>query len=122
MQRDLDRLTAAYEQGHVTRRIFLGSLAALAAAPRSFAQAGPPIPISAINHMTLSVSDPARSLEWYQGLFGMPMRAVTSCEPRRVPVLRAMALCGCVRAIIRRERGNSLKRWCRRRESNPHGP
>ncbi len=75
MQRDLDRLTAAYEQGHVTRRIFLGSLAALAAAPRSFAQAGPPIPISAINHMTLSVSDPARSLEWYQGLFGMPIAA-----------------------------------------------
>ena len=25
--------------------------------------------------MTLSVSDPARSLEWYQGLFGMPIAA-----------------------------------------------
>ena len=59
----------------MTRRVFLGSLAALAAAPRPFAQAGPPIPIVGINHMTLSVSDPARSLGWYQGLFGMPIAA-----------------------------------------------
>jgi len=34
-----------------------------------------PIPVQAINHMTLSVSDPAASLEWYQGLFGMPIAA-----------------------------------------------
>ena len=75
MNRAIDQPVTAAAEGHVTRRIFLGSLAALAAAPRSFAQAGPPIPISGINHMTLSVSDPARSLEWYQGLFGMPIAA-----------------------------------------------
>ena len=60
---------------NVSRRVFLGALGALAAAPRSFAQSGPPIPITSINHMTISVSDPARSLEWYQGLFGMPIAA-----------------------------------------------
>ena len=60
---------------NVSRRVFLGALGALAAAPRSFAQAGPPIPITSINHMTISVTDPARSLEWYQGLFGMPIAA-----------------------------------------------
>ena len=59
----------------VSRRVFLGTLGALAVAPRSFAQTGPPIPITSINHMTISVSDPARSLEWYQGLFGMPIAA-----------------------------------------------
>ena len=94
MQSDIDRLMTAYENGHVSRRIFLGSLAALAVAgcspdggtstpassadaPASSApaQTGPPIPVTAINHMTLSVSDPARSLEWYQGLFGMPIAA-----------------------------------------------
>ncbi len=75
MRRDIDRLTVANEQRGVTRRTFLGSLAALAAAPRSFAQTPPPIPIRSINHMTLSVSNPARSLEWYQGLFGMPVAA-----------------------------------------------
>ena len=74
MRRDIDRRAASARQ-RVTRRTFLGSLAALAAAPRSFAQTGPPIPVSFINHMTLSVSDPARSLEWYQGLFGMPIAA-----------------------------------------------
>ncbi len=75
MHSDINRLMTAYAQGHVSRRVFLGSLAALAVAPRSLAQAGPPIPVTAINHMTLSVSDSARSLEWYQGLFGMPIAA-----------------------------------------------
>ena len=75
MQADFDRLMTAYEHGQVTRRVFLGSLAALAVAPPTLAQTGPPIPVRAINHMTLSVSDPARSLEWYQGLFGMPIAA-----------------------------------------------
>lgn len=75
MPSDIDRLMTAYERGHVTRRGFLGSLAALAMTPRVRAQAGSPIPVRAINHMTLSVSDPARSLDWYQGLFGLPIAA-----------------------------------------------
>jgi catechol 2,3-dioxygenase-like lactoylglutathione lyase family enzyme len=59
------------------RRDFLKSLPMLAAAPRLLAQpAGAPlIPVRALNHMTLSVSDPKRSLDFYQGLFGMPIQA-----------------------------------------------
>jgi catechol 2,3-dioxygenase-like lactoylglutathione lyase family enzyme len=81
-----------FENGHVNRRIFLGSLAALAGcgtdsgtstpATTTTASASPalpptvpPIPVRAINHMTLSVSDPTRSLAWYQGLFGLPIAA-----------------------------------------------
>ncbi len=75
MQSDIDLLTSAREPGCVPRRVFLGALGALAVAPRAFAQARPPIPVTAINHMTINVSDPARSLEWYQGLFGMPIAA-----------------------------------------------
>ena len=75
MYSDINRLMTAYEQGRVPRRVFLGALGALAVAPRSFAQGGPPIPVTALNHMTIGVSDPARSLEWYQGLFGMPIAA-----------------------------------------------
>ncbi len=93
MQSDIDRLMTAYRNGHVSRRFFLTSLVALAAgcgtdsstsapaisdaapAPSAPAPTGPPIPVQSINHMTLSVSDPARSLEWYQGLFGMPVAA-----------------------------------------------
>ena len=75
MQSDIDRLMTAYEHGQVSRRIFLGSLAAFAVAPPALAQTGPLIPVRAINHMTLSVSDPTRSVQWYQGLFGMPIAA-----------------------------------------------
>jgi catechol 2,3-dioxygenase-like lactoylglutathione lyase family enzyme len=61
----------------IDRRSFLRSLPALAVAPRLFAQPAstPPIPVRALNHMTLSVSDPKRSLDFYQGLFGMPIQA-----------------------------------------------
>ena len=89
---DIDRLMTAVEIGQVSRRIFLGSLAALAGcgpdggtstparstsapAPPTPVQTVPPIPVRAINHMTLSVSDPALTLAWYQGLFGMPVAA-----------------------------------------------
>ena len=62
--------------GRVTRRTFLGSMAAMAAAPAVFAQDGrPPLPATSLNHMTLSVTDIGRWLEFYQGLFGMPIAA-----------------------------------------------
>lgn len=61
MHSDISQLTTAYEHGYVSRRVFLWALGALAVAPRSFAQTAPPIPVTAINHMTISVSDPARS-------------------------------------------------------------
>jgi catechol 2,3-dioxygenase-like lactoylglutathione lyase family enzyme len=51
-------------------------LPALAVARRAIGQtAGPPMRVRALNHMTLSVSDVKRSLDFYQGLFGMPIQA-----------------------------------------------
>jgi catechol 2,3-dioxygenase-like lactoylglutathione lyase family enzyme len=55
------------------------SLPALALAPRAFmqtaqAQAGS-LKVRALNHMTLTVTDQKRSLEFYQGLFGLPIQA-----------------------------------------------
>ena len=68
---------------HPTRRSFLGSLAALAAAPAVLprtglagqTEGGPPIPVRSWNHMTLTVTDLERSLAFYQGLFGMTIAA-----------------------------------------------
>jgi catechol 2,3-dioxygenase-like lactoylglutathione lyase family enzyme len=66
---------------NIGRRNFVSSMAALAAAgiigvPTGLAtQNSPPMSVSAINHMTLAVSDPAASLAWYQGLFGLPIVA-----------------------------------------------
>src|SRR5712671_7213549 len=57
----------------LTRRQILKSLPALAIAPRAFAQAAAPIRVRGINHVTLSVSDVKRSVDFYQGLFGMPV-------------------------------------------------
>jgi catechol 2,3-dioxygenase-like lactoylglutathione lyase family enzyme len=60
----------------ITRRNLLHSLPAAALALRARAQAPKPsIRVTGLSHMTLSVSDPKRSLQFYQGLFGMPIQA-----------------------------------------------
>ena len=73
----------------LTRRQLLGSLsAAYVAQPFAYvakdfsaartAQTGsasPTIHVRALNHFGLAVSDPKRSIDFYQGLFGMPVQA-----------------------------------------------
>ena len=60
----------------ITRRGLLLSFAVAPMASRAPAQTRKPsIPVTGLSHMTLSVSDPKRSLEFYQGLFGMPIQA-----------------------------------------------
>jgi len=59
----------------LTRRSVLRSLPALVVMPlwsRAVAQAAA-IRVRGINHVTLSVSDVKRSVDFYQGLFGMPV-------------------------------------------------
>ena len=59
------------------RRSFLAALPALAAAPRLFAQSSgaPQLRVNGLSQITLTVSDVKRSVEFYQGLFGMPVQA-----------------------------------------------
>ena len=64
----------------ITRRELLVALPASMALPRlgqarSQALSGAPIVVRNLNHMTLTVKDPKRSIEFYQGLFGMPIQA-----------------------------------------------
>ena len=61
----------------MTRRSLLLSLPAIAAARGVLTAQGakPTLRIREFNHMTLSVSDPKRSIDFYQGLFGMPVNA-----------------------------------------------
>ena len=61
----------------IDRRRFLAALPALAMAPRLVAQAPsrPPFRVNGLSQITLTVSDVTRSLEFYQGLFGMPVQA-----------------------------------------------
>src|SRR5262245_27522677 len=60
---------------HLSRRELLLGLPALALAPRALAQGKPTIPLKGFNHVGLRVSDVKRSVDFYQGLFGMPVQA-----------------------------------------------
>ena len=73
----------------LTRRQLLGSLSAAyvaqpfahvakpfrAARTAQTAGSSPPIRVRTLNHFGLAVSDPKRSVDFYQGLFGMPVQA-----------------------------------------------
>ena len=59
----------------LTRRCLLLSLSALVARGAAAQPGKPSIRVRTFNHVTLSVSDPKRSLEFYQGLFGLPILA-----------------------------------------------
>jgi catechol 2,3-dioxygenase-like lactoylglutathione lyase family enzyme len=60
-----------------SRRQMLLALPTLAVAPTLWAQstAKPPLAAKYFNHFMLSVSDVQRSVDFYQGLFGMPIQA-----------------------------------------------
>src|SRR5260370_3147992 len=76
-ERELGRRKKGGVMGYcpLTRREALLSLPALAAASKVLGQSGkPPIRVRALNHMTLTVSDRQRSVEFYQGLFGLPVQ------------------------------------------------
>lgn len=59
----------------INRRELLLSVPTLAVASRVFGQAKPAIPVKGLNYFALSVSDMKRSIDFYQGLFGMPIQA-----------------------------------------------
>jgi Glyoxalase/Bleomycin resistance protein/Dioxygenase superfamily len=68
-----------------TRRQLLLSLPAMARLPRLVAalplgtrqagQAAAPIRVRTLHHFAIAVTDPKRSVDFYQGLFGMPIAA-----------------------------------------------
>lgn len=69
-------LTRKVVSGPVTRRDLLVSLSALFLAPRAMAQstAKPPITTRFLNNVMIAVSNMQRSVDFYQKLFGAPIR------------------------------------------------
>lgn len=61
--------------GRISRRTLLAALPAAALVPRLRAQGVAPIPARTYTYFRLRVADVARSVEFYQGLFGMPVQA-----------------------------------------------
>lgn len=66
----------------MTRRSLLMSFPALGVASRVLAQsAKPQLPVRTLSHATLTVTDPKRSIDFYQGLFGMGIQARQGTAP-----------------------------------------
>ena len=73
----LNDLLSRYENGDITRRELLGTLATLViaapAAPTATAAEPTVGAVKQLNHVTIYVQDVRKSVEFYQGLFGMPV-------------------------------------------------
>ena len=93
----IEGLVRRYEGGGMTRRELVVALSALvvarsapAAAPAAQANAAP-IPVTTLNHVTLTVSDVQRSVEFYQRVLGLPLVTTQGTErdwsAAAVPVL-----------------------------------
>lgn len=85
MSEIIERLVQNYEGGQISRRDLIVSLSALMMTmAKSSVSAQPsspaPIKVSTLNHVTLSVSDVGRSVEFYQQVFGMPRQTDQGLE------------------------------------------
>ncbi|MBY0493075.1 MAG: VOC family protein [Cyanobacteria bacterium] len=73
---NLEALLNQYENGSLSRRDLLAALALLVAAPAASSAAQTAKPIGAVksmNHVTAFVPNVQKSVDFYQGLFGMPI-------------------------------------------------
>src|ERR1041384_8333007 len=94
MHEELERLVGLYDGARITRRELIQGLLAVGmgaqAGPNALGaaagsgEAAPVFQARTINHVTLYVSDVARSKAFYQSLTGLPVRAedTTFCELR----------------------------------------
>lgn len=73
---NFDTLLSQYENGSLSRRELLGALALLVAASPAAATQGAAKPVGTVksmNHVSIFVPNVQKSVEFYQGLFGMPL-------------------------------------------------
>ncbi len=71
----IDTLVSAFESGRLSRRQLVQGLAAMvaAAAPAAAEAQTPAIPALSLNHVSLAVTDPEASKQFFQKTFGMPV-------------------------------------------------
>ncbi len=73
MKTQVDDLVSRFEQGTLSRRQLVQGLTALAAAGAASQAAGQTTPFSStrIDHISIQVTDMARSIEFYEKIFGL---------------------------------------------------
>lgn len=71
----IDTLVTAFESGRLSRRQLVQGLAAMVAAgaPAAAEAQTPAIPALSLNHVSLAVTDPEASKQFFQKTFGMPV-------------------------------------------------
>lgn len=70
----IDTLVTAFESGRLSRRQLVQGLAAMVAASAPVAaEAQTAIPALSLNHVSLAVTDPEASKQFFQKTFGMPV-------------------------------------------------
>ena len=71
----IDTLVSAFESGRLSRRQLVQGLAAMvaASAPAAAEAQTPAIPALSLNHVSLAVTDPEASKQFFQKTFGMPV-------------------------------------------------
>ena len=82
MTERIDRLVQQFEGGQLTRRELVTSLSALLLMRSTVGAqpSAPPIPVSTLNHVTLTVQDVRRSVDFYQRIFGMTLITTQGTE------------------------------------------
>src|SRR5512139_3551484 len=74
MKNIIEKMLDSYEKGGVSRRDFVQSLAVIITTPAILSHAGEaPLTGEMLNHVTLHVSDVARSKKFYQSLLALPL-------------------------------------------------
>lgn len=75
MNQAVDSLLSDYESGRMSRRELVGLLSALAVAPVPALAQSPVLSAATLNHASLIVSNLDRSVQFYQRVFGMPVKS-----------------------------------------------
>jgi catechol 2,3-dioxygenase-like lactoylglutathione lyase family enzyme len=75
MPAPVDPLSNRHHRRCISRRAVLSGLSALMLGRRIVAQPPAPIRVAGLHQVTLAVSDPTRSVRFYQDMFGMPVQA-----------------------------------------------
>ncbi|HEY4264725.1 MAG TPA: VOC family protein [Micropepsaceae bacterium] len=75
MERLIDNLIGRYEMGALSRRDLVGALAVLGATGTGAWAAPAGFQSSTLNHVSITVSDLQRSVEFYQRVFGLALQS-----------------------------------------------
>ncbi len=76
MNANIHQLVESFEKGRLTRRELIGALSALFVATRPSTAQSALVPAATFNHISISVTDRARSKQFYQEIFGLTVGAV----------------------------------------------